>query len=69
MRAATLLAETPAPDLLALFTKIRVMQAHELQEDGALPRPAMDVLAEDVGRLWAPEREKQPASGVAAVTR
>jgi hypothetical protein len=49
--AATLLAETAAPDLPALLAKIRVMQAHELQEDGALPKPALELLAEDVRRL------------------
>jgi hypothetical protein len=51
MRAATLLAATPAPDLAALLAKICVMQAHELQEEGALPKPALELLAEDAGRL------------------
>jgi hypothetical protein len=27
------------------------MHAHELQEDGALPKPALELVAEDVGRL------------------
>jgi hypothetical protein len=53
-RAATLLAATPATDLPALLAKIKVMQAHELQEDGASPTPALELLAEDVGRLIAP---------------
>jgi hypothetical protein len=51
LRAATVLAVAPAPDLPALLAKIRVMQAHQLQEDGALPRPALDLLAEDLERL------------------
>jgi hypothetical protein len=51
MRAATLLGETPVPGLPALLAKIRVMQAHELQEEGALPRPALQLLAEDVKGL------------------
>jgi hypothetical protein len=51
MRAATLLAETPAPDLPAVLAKIRVMQAHELQEEGAMEKPALGLLAEDVDRL------------------
>jgi hypothetical protein len=50
-RAATLLAETPAPDLPSLLAKIRVMQAHELQEDGALPVPALSLLVKDAERL------------------
>jgi len=49
--AATLLAETPAPDLPALLAKIRVMQTHELQEEGALEKPALAPLGEDVRRL------------------
>jgi hypothetical protein len=52
MRTATLLAATPAPDLPALLAKIGVMQAHELQEEGALPKPALELLAEDVARLF-----------------
>jgi hypothetical protein len=48
LRAAALLSLTPAPDLPALLTKIQVMQAHELQEEDALPKPALEVLAEDV---------------------
>ncbi|HZG09475.1 MAG TPA: hypothetical protein VEZ70_10905 [Allosphingosinicella sp.] len=51
IRAATLLATTPAPNLPALLAKVRVMQVHELQEDGALSKPALELLAEDVGRL------------------
>jgi hypothetical protein len=56
LRAAALLAATPAPDLPALLAKIRVMQAHELQEEGALPKPALELLAEDVESLvrWSP---------------
>jgi hypothetical protein len=50
-RAAILLALTPAPDPRALIEKIAVIQAHKLHEDGIMPRCALDVLAEDVGRL------------------
>jgi hypothetical protein len=50
-RAAILLALTPAPDPRALIEKIAVIQAHKLQEDGIMPRCALDVLAEDAGRL------------------
>lgn len=51
MRSAILLATTPAPDLAALLAKIRVMQAHEMQELDTLPKPAFELLAEDVRRL------------------
>jgi hypothetical protein len=32
----------------ALLAKLRVVQAHELHEDGALPKPALELLAEGV---------------------
>jgi hypothetical protein len=51
MRAAVLVCQTPVPDLPALLAKIRVMQAHELHEEGSMPKPALELLAEDVGRL------------------
>jgi hypothetical protein len=51
--AATRLAATPAPDLPALLAKIRLIQTHALHEDGAMERPALDLLAEDVERLAA----------------
>jgi len=50
-RAAVLLALTPAPDLEALSTKIRVMAEHKLDEADSLERPALEVLAEDVRLL------------------
>jgi hypothetical protein len=50
-RAAILLAQTPAPDPRALLEKIALIQAHKLHEEGIMPRCALDVLAEDVGRL------------------
>ncbi len=50
-RAAVRLALTPAPSLEALLAKIRVMHERELEEFGCLPRPVLQVLAEDVERL------------------
>ena len=50
-RAAILLCLTPAPNLPALLAKIRAMQAHELQELDMLPKPALELLAEDVLQL------------------
>ena len=49
--AAVLLCLTPAPNLPALLAKIRVMQAQELGELDVLPRPALELLAEDVEGL------------------
>ncbi|HEX2763478.1 MAG TPA: hypothetical protein VHM92_06485 [Allosphingosinicella sp.] len=51
MRAAVLVCQTPVPDLPALLSKIEVMQAHELQEEGSMPTPALELLVEDVERL------------------
>jgi hypothetical protein len=51
LRAATVLAATQSPDLAAVLCKARIMQAHELQEHGALPKPALDLLAHDLGLL------------------
>lgn len=44
------LALTPAPDLLALLAKIRIIHEHELGELGCMTRPPLVVLAEDVVR-------------------
>jgi hypothetical protein len=50
-KAAVALVLTPAPALPALRVKLAVMRAHELDEPDALPRHALDVLDEDIGRL------------------
>lgn len=52
-RAAVRLALTPAPDVPGLLAKIRVAQEHELDELEGMPRPVLDVLAEDVRRMTA----------------
>ncbi|HEX8364559.1 MAG TPA: hypothetical protein VF603_04655 [Allosphingosinicella sp.] len=50
-RAAVRLALTPAPDLEALLAKIRVMHEQELAELGSMPRPVLEMLADDVVQL------------------
>lgn len=50
-RAAVALAQTQTPDPEALLAKIRVIQEHELEELGCMPRPVLELLAEDVERL------------------
>ena len=51
--AAVALVLTPAPDLPSLRDKIAAMRAHALDELDAMPRDALDVVDEDVGRLIA----------------
>lgn len=50
-KAAIALALTPAPDIAALRAKLTVLRAHALDEDGALPRPALKLVDEDLRRM------------------
>jgi len=49
--AAAALAFTPAPDLAAVRAKIAILRAHDLDEHEALPRPALELVDEDLRRL------------------
>ncbi|TMJ14643.1 MAG: hypothetical protein E6G94_09195 [Alphaproteobacteria bacterium] len=49
--AAVALVLTPVPHLEALRTKLGVIRAHHLNEEGSLARNCIEVLAEDAERL------------------
>lgn len=63
-RAAVRLAVTPAPDVEALLTKIRVMQEQQLDELDCMKRPVLEVLARDVRPLIKRE-EPRPTGELA----
>ncbi len=50
-KAAIGLALTPAPDIPALRTKLAVLRAHVLDEHDRLPRPALELVDEDLRRM------------------
>jgi len=50
-KAAVALVLTPAPDISALRSKLAVLRANHLDEEGALPRPALKLIDEDLKRM------------------
>jgi hypothetical protein len=50
-KAAIALALTPAPDIAALRAKLAVLRAHALDEEDALPHPALKLVDEDLRRM------------------
>jgi hypothetical protein len=63
LRAAILVALTPAPHVPALIQKVRIMQGHHLQEVDAMPRPILEILCDDIRRLQSKRAENRQASG------